>query len=147
MSNYIGKSPQDVLDGVTRQYLYGLRRNDDGELFLVRIDQLQGGDENSIVINNQGTRDASFPDFEEGISYFEGIDESHDVVYSNLRYPQLKWDNRAISYYVETGTGQFVQRVNEDFTYPDKISTPGYNEGLDSQVLDNTEYTDAERNQ
>lgn len=146
MTYYVGKNPTDVLDGVVSQYLYGLRRNDDGELFLIRVDQLQGGDENSIVINNQGTRDASFPDFEEGISYFEGIDDSHDIVYPNLRYPQLKWDNRALSYYVEEGTGQFVQRVNEDFEYPENISSPGYNEGRDEQVLDNAEYTDAERN-
>jgi len=145
MTYYVGKSPQDVLDGIERQYLYGIRRNDDGELFLIRIDQLQGGDQNSIVVNEQGTRDASFPDFEEGISFFEGIDETHDIVYDNLRYPQLKWDNRALSYYVEAETGQFVQRVNEDFQYPEDISTPGYGEGQDNQVLANTDFTDAVR--
>jgi hypothetical protein len=145
MTYYVGKSPQDVLDGIERQYLYGIRRNDDGELFLIRIDQLQGGDQNSIVVNEQGTRDASFPDFEEGISFFEGIDETHDIVYDNLRYPQLKWDNRALSYYVEAETGQFVQRVNEDFDYPEDISTSGYGEGQDNTVLANTDYTDAVR--
>lgn len=147
MSYYIGSSPQTVLDGISKKYLYGLRRNDDGELFLIRVNQLGGGESNSITINEQGTRDNSFPDFEEGVDYLEGIDENHDVVYTNLRYPQLKWDSRSLTFYVEEGNGQFVQRVSENYRYPEKISSPGYNEGRDSEVLANSEYTEIESNQ
>jgi len=108
MTHYIGNSPQTVLDGIRSKYLYGLRRNDDGELFLVRVDQLDAGSANSIIINEQGTSTENFPDFEEGISYLDGIDETHDVVYPNLRYPQLNWNSRLLTYYVEPNTGQFV---------------------------------------
>jgi len=145
MTYFVGGTPQDILGGLAKKYLYGLRRNDDGELFLYRIDQLNGGDENSIVINEQGASEESFPDFEEGISYLDGVDESHDIVYPNLRYPQLKWDSRSLTFYVEEGTGQFVQRVSEDYVYPENISTPGYGEGKDNQVLSNTDFTDAVR--
>jgi len=145
MTHYIGNSPQTVLDGIRSKYLYGLRRNDDGELFLVRVDQLDAGSANSIIINEQGTSTENFPDFEEGISYLDGIDETHDVVYPNLRYPQLNWNSRLLTYYVEPNTGQFVQRVSEDYSYPEGISTPGYNEGTDFQVLANSDFTDAAR--
>lgn len=122
-----------------------MRRNDDGELFLTRVDQLDGGDDNSIVINEQGTGEENFPDFEEGINYLSGIDENHDIVYPNLRYPQLKWDSRSLTYYVDPSTGQFVQRVSEDYVYPEGTSTPGYGTGVDSQVLANSDFTDAAR--
>jgi hypothetical protein len=145
MTYFVGGSPQDILQGLAKKYLYGLRRNDDGELFLTRVDQLDGGAENSIVINEQGTGEDNFPDFEEGVNYLDGVNETHDIVYPNLRYPQLKWDSRSLTFYVEEGTGQFVQRVSEDYVYPEKISTPGYGEGVDSQVLANTDFTDAAR--
>ena len=40
MTQYIGNSPTDVLNGFIKRYFYGSRRNDDGELFLIRLDQL-----------------------------------------------------------------------------------------------------------
>ena len=39
MSHYIGNSPESIIQGFIKQYFYGMRRNDDGELFLVRQDQ------------------------------------------------------------------------------------------------------------
>ena len=97
MSYYIGNNPQDALNGIIKRYFYGLRRNDDGEVFLIRLDQLQGGT-NTIIINDLGTADENFPDFEEGIDYLDGIDENHDIVYDNLRYPQIKWVGRSLTY-------------------------------------------------
>jgi len=145
MTYFVGGSPQDILQGLAKKYLYGMRRNDDGELFLFRVDQLDGGDENSIVINEQGTGEENFPDFEEGINFLSGIDEKHDIVYPNLRYPQIKWDSRSLTYYVAEDTGQFIQRVSEDYVYPEGISTPSYSDGTDSEVLANTGFTDAAR--
>ena len=95
MSHYIGSNPTDVANGFIKRYFYGLRRNDDGELFLVRVDQLAGGDTNSITINDLGISEENFLDFEEGIDYLDGINESKDIVYPNLRYPQLRWDGRS----------------------------------------------------
>ena len=66
MTQYVGNNPTDVLDGFIKRYFYGLRRNDDGELFLVRLDQLAPGTD-PITLNELGEADGNFPDFEEGI--------------------------------------------------------------------------------
>ena len=135
MSYYIGTSPSEVLNGFIKRYFYGLRRNDDGELFLVVSDQLGAGEANSVVINDIGPEIGNFPDFEEGIDFLDGVDEDHNVVYSNLRYQQIKWEGRALLYYIEPETGHFVQRISEAYTYPTGNSSAGYGEGNDAQVL------------
>lgn len=135
MSYYIGSNPQEISAGIIKRYFYGLRRNDDGELYFIRLDQLQGGTE-PITINNLGTADENFPDFEEGIDYLDGIDEDHNIVYDNLRYPQLRWDGRSLSYYIETDTGFLIQRISEGYDYEDNISSPGYGEGRDNEVIE-----------
>ena len=135
MSHFIGNTPEQVASGFIKRYFYGLRRNDDGELFLVRVDQLQGGNENVVVINDLGVEEENFPDFEEGIDFLDGVDNDGNVVYPNLRYPQLKWDGRSLVYYIEQDTGFLVQRISEGYDFPENISSPGYGEGVDSQVL------------
>ena len=107
MTQYVGNSPSDVLDGFIKRYFYGIRRNDDGELFLIRLDQL-GQADTAISINELGEADGNFPDFEEGIDYLDGLDEEHNILYANLRYPQFKWDGRSLLYYVDQTDGQFV---------------------------------------
>lgn len=126
MTYFVGNNPQDVIGGVIKRYWYGLRRNDDGELFLIRIDQLQGGAENSAIINELGDPTENFSDFEEGIDFLDGIDSDHNIVYDNLRYQQLRWDGRSLLYYIEPETGQFVQLISEGYDYPDGISAEGY---------------------
>ena len=135
MSYYIGTSPSEVLGGFIKRYFYGLRRNDDGELFLVVSDQLGSGDDNSVVINDIGPSEENFPDFEEGIDFLDGVDEDHNVVYDNLRYQQIKWEGRSLLYYIEPDTGVFVQRISEAYTYPTNISSSGYGEGNDAAVI------------
>ena len=135
MAYYIGTSPSEVSAGFIKRYLYGLRRNDDGELFLVVSDQLGSGDDNGVIINDIGPSAENFPDFEEGIDFLDGVDEEHNIVYDNLRYQQIKWEGRSLLYYIEPDTGIFVQRISEAYTYPDNISSPGYSDGNDSQVV------------
>lgn len=125
MSHYIGNSPSAIIDGFIKRYFYGLRRNDDGELFLIRVDQLRGGEE-VAVINDIGVGENNYPDFEEGIDFLEGLDANHDIVYENLRYPQIKWDGRLLTYYIDPADGQFIVRISEDYQYPENISGPGY---------------------
>jgi hypothetical protein len=144
-SKYIGVTPDRFFDGFERKFLYGLRRNDDGEVFLIKINQAAPEEDNSIVINDTGPVEENFPDFEEGIDFLSGVDEDRNVVYDNLRYTQIKWDNRSMTFYIEPDSGQFVQRVSKGFQHPDGISTPGYSEGQDQNVLANTDFTDAER--
>jgi len=124
MSHYIGNSPDSIIDGFIKRYFYGLRRNDDGELFLIRVDQLSG--EGTAVVNDIGVGENNYPDFEEGIDFLEGIDADHDIVYDNLRYQQIKWDGRLLTYYIDPTDGQFIVRISEDYQYPENISGPGY---------------------
>jgi hypothetical protein len=135
MTHYVGNTPQDVLAGIIKRYLYGLRRNIDGELYLIRSDQLSVAEGNSVVINDIGEEVENFPDFEEGIDFLDGIDEEHNVVYDNLRYPQLKWEGRSLTYFIDPDTGEFVLRVSEGYDFPEGISSPGYGEGLDGVVV------------
>ena len=133
MAYYIGQTPETIINGFIKQYFYGMRRNDDGELFLLRQDQLSG--QGTATINDIGIGENNYPDFEEGIDFLDGIDEEHNIVYDNLRYPQLKWEGRSLLYYIEPDTGVFVQRISEAYTYPDKNSSPAYGEGNDALVL------------
>lgn len=126
MTYYVGNNPQNVLDGIIKRYFYGLRRNDDGELFLIRADQLQGGSENTITINDIGDAEDNYLDYEEGINFLDGIDEDHNIIYQNLRYPQFKWDGRSLLYIIDPEDGQFILRISEIYAYPENISGPGY---------------------
>ena len=124
MSHYIGNNPESIVQGFIKQYFYGMRRNEDGELFLLRVDQLSG--QGTATINDIGVGENNYPDFEEGIDFLEGIDANHDIVYENLRYQQIKWDGRLLTYYIDPTDGQFIVRISEDYVYPDNISGPGY---------------------
>ena len=135
MTYYIGTSPTDVINGFIKRFMYGLRRNDDGELFLIKIDQLSGGDANIAVVNDIGIAAENYLDFEEGIDYLAGIDEDHEIVNDNLRYPQFKWDNRSLTYFIDPVDGQFIQRLSEAYIYPENISSPAYGDGPDSDVI------------
>jgi hypothetical protein len=135
MTHYVGNTPQDVLAGIIKRYFYGIRRNIDGELFLIRSDQLAAGQDNPVVINDIGEAEDNFPDFEEGIDFLDGIDEDHNIVYENLRYPQIKWEGRSITYFIDDVTGEFTLRVSEGYDFPPNISSPGYGEVADNQVI------------
>jgi len=135
MSYYIGTTPTEVANGFIKRYFYGLRRNEDGELFLVQLDQLRGGGENVVIVNDLGIAAENYPDFEEGIDFLDGIDIEHEQLYPNLRYQQFKWENRSLLYYIDNDTGFFVQRISESYDYPDKNSSPGYGDGDDSLVI------------
>jgi hypothetical protein len=118
---YVGTSPDSAL-GDSPNYFYAIRRNNDGELFLVRSDQLR--DKDSITINEPGAPGENFEDLEPGIDYFEGIQANHEPAFANIKYPQYRWDNRSILYYVDE-EGQLVERINYSYTYPTGISSNG----------------------
>lgn len=118
---YLGVDPNEVL-GDSPRYFYGMRKNQDGELFLVRSDQLK--DTDSIELNISGSAAETFQDFEAGINFLDGIDADHNVVFDNLKYPQYKWDDRPLFYYIDS-QGQLVIRINRGFIYPEGISSNG----------------------
>jgi len=111
---YLGQSPDESL-GDSPRYLYLIRRNEDGELFLYRSDQAK--DKDSIEINLPGAPAENFEDFEPGIDYFEGIAADHEVAYANLVWTQYRWDNRNMLYYIDS-EGRLTQRINQGYTYP-----------------------------
>ena len=116
---YFGRTPVETL-GDSPRYWYALRRNADGELYIVRSDQLADLDEYDI--NLPGDPAENFEDFEPGIDYFEGIDADHEPEYDNMYYTQYRWDDRSVFYYVDA-EGQLVQRIFKSFIYPDGVSS------------------------
>lgn len=111
---YLGTSPEETL-GDSPRYWYAIRRNEDGELFLLRSDQLK--DKDSVELNIPGDPAENFEDFEPGVDYFDGIDANHNKPDENLVWTQYRWDNRSMLYYVDS-EGRLVQRINQSYAYP-----------------------------
>jgi len=121
-ANYTGFTPDHIYNAVQDRFFYGLRRTDNGELFLSKADQLKTTD--SITINNPGDPVQNYPSFEQGQDFYEGRDVNHDLVYENLNYEQFRWDDRNISYYIDAD-GELVARVNQKHVYDDNSSSNG----------------------
>lgn len=119
MSNYyLGTAPEQVI-GDTPRYFYALRRNANGSLFLVKNDNIKDGQ--SIEINDPGPSSDNYTDFEVGVDFYEGINANHQEVFGNLKYPQYRWDNRSILYYINA-EGELVARINQGYVYPTGVS-------------------------
>lgn len=116
---YLGRDPIETL-GDSKRYWYALRRNEDGELFIVRSDQ--STDKESYELNTPGDPTENFEEFVSGVDYFDGIDANHEPVKENMYYTQYRWDNRSIFYYVDN-QGQLVQRLFQGYTYPTGTSS------------------------
>lgn len=118
-NNYVlGNDPQTLL-GDSPRFFYGLRKNENGSIFLQRIDQIK--DKESVQINEPGNPEDNYNDFEVGVDFFEGIDVNHNTVFENLKYQQYKWDSRSIFYYVDSD-GQLVARINQGHNYDNNDS-------------------------
>jgi hypothetical protein len=122
MTQYAGNDVTSVTGNIDGRYMYALRRTDQGELFFTKIDQMESGA--SIQINSPGDPTYNYNDFEQGIDFYEGRDQNHEVVYPNLNYEQLRWDNRHLNYYVND-EGEFVLVFNEAHTYATDVSSDG----------------------
>lgn len=110
---YLGVDPLTRL-GDTPRFFYGLRKNENGSLFLQKNDQTK--DKDAIEINNIGDEADNFTDFEIGVDFFEGLDVNHNLAYKNLKYQQYRWDDRAIFYYIDD-EGQLVAKLNAGHVY------------------------------
>ena len=122
MSNYTGTTPDRINGAIPDRYFYGLRRTDNGELFIGKMDQMSTTD--NVTINNPGDPTKNYPSFQEGQDFYEGRDVNHNLVYENLNYEQLRWDGRNISYYINS-EGELIARVNHSFTYDENSSSNG----------------------
>jgi hypothetical protein len=111
-NNVYGQSTDDL--GGAPRYLYALRRTDDGDLYISKVDQLSNTD--SIQINAPGDEIDNFTEFDVGVDFLEGRDIYHNLIYPNLNYEQMRWDDRNIYYYINSN-GEFVARVNQRYSY------------------------------
>ena len=116
---YLGTTPIEGL-GDSPRYWYALRRNEDGELFLVRSDQIT--DQEAYELNIPGEPSEDYTEFEIGVDFLDGIDENHELFKENLYYPQFRWDNRSLFYYIGSD-GSLIVRINKGYTYPTGISS------------------------
>jgi hypothetical protein len=116
---YFGRTPVETL-GDSPRYWYAMRRNEDGELYCVRSDQLI--DDGSYEINAPGDIEENFEGFEPGVDYFDGVDVQHNIVFDNLVYTQYRWDDRLIFYFVDD-EGRLSQRIFGSYIYPQGISS------------------------
>lgn len=116
---YLGTTPLESL-GESPRYWYALRRNEDGELFLVRSDQIT--DLGSYQINIPGPSEEDFDNFIVGTDFLDGLDVNHEKPKENMYYPQYRWDDRGLFYYVDE-EGMFTVRINRGYSYPPGISS------------------------
>ena len=117
---YVGNNPDQLIQqlGETR-YFYALRRDEQGYLYLYKVDQLAGNDD-IIQINKIGDDpNKDFVDFEFGVDFFDGRLENHeiDANIENIMWEQYRWDSRNIFYYINDN-GEFVVRINQPYAYP-----------------------------
>lgn len=117
---YVGTDPSEISQQYgNARFFYGLRRTDDGYLYLFKLDQLAGqGDILQInKIGDDSTKD--YQDFAVGEDFFDGRLEDHtvDPAITNLNWEQFRWDSRNLFYYINDD-GEFVIRVNTPWPYP-----------------------------
>ena len=71
-----------------------------------------------IQINRPGGVDGNYTEFQAGESFFEGRNPNHVLVFDNLVFEQMRWDDQNIYYYIND-EGEVVLRVNTRYTYPE----------------------------
>ena len=75
--NYVGQAP---LQGDTdERYFYALRRDDDGQMFIQKVDMASPSD--SAQINRPGGTDGNYTEFQSGEDFFEGRNPNHVLVF------------------------------------------------------------------
>lgn len=105
---------------IANRFFYAIRRNEDGEIFLAKVDQAKKGD--SVTIFTGEVSADTLQNFEDGQAFFEGRDVYHELVYPDtLKYEQYKWDDKNVFYYVDDD-GYFTLVVNENHVYDDTTS-------------------------
>ena len=126
MSNTDGQDTNVYLEnGVKDRYFYGLRRTDEGELYIGKVDQLSAND--PVTINLPGNIDDNYKEFDQGYDFYEGRDLNHSKPFVNLKYEQFRWDDVNLNYYIND-EGEFVVRLNSNrgdgtITYPQTDET------------------------
>ena len=119
MSNTVGQDTVVYLEnGIKSRYFYGLRRTDEGTLYIGKVDQLQAND--PVTINVPGAIVDNYEGFDQGEDFYEGRDLNHAKPFKNLKYEQFRWDDVNLNYYIND-EGERVDidgnLLNEDGIY------------------------------
>ena len=121
---YVGNNPDQLIQqlGETR-YLYALRRDEQGYLYLYKTDQLAGNADTFQVNRIGDDPNKDYTDFEFGVDFFDGRLENHEIDpnIENINWEQYRWDSRNIFYYINDN-GEFVVRINQPYDYPPDLS-------------------------
>ena len=72
-----------------------------------------------VQINRPGGTDGNYTEFYAGED-FEGRNPNHVLVFDNLLYEQMRWDDKNIYYYVNS-EGEVVLRINTKYEYDNGI--------------------------
>jgi len=121
---YVGTTLEQFAANTDYRYFYGIRRTEQGELFLGKLDYFSKND--SISINKPGVVADNLPSFAEGEDFFEGRNVKHEIVYENLNYEQFVWGNNDIYYFVND-EGELILKIYESHTYESGVSSDGKN--------------------
>lgn len=116
MAFLLGNDAGSLLNGQPR-YFYALRRTEQGDLYVSRVDQL-GND--SIQINDIGDPDDDYNKFQVGVDNFNGRGINHERTYVNLKFDQYRWDDRFLSYYIDED-GYLSAIIGKDREYPTDV--------------------------
>jgi hypothetical protein len=111
---YVGDVAYSIL-GNDPRYLYALRREEDGTLYLNRFDQI--GAETWVVNTPGGDPAEDYNDFTFNVDFLDGRNPDKTIEYDNLIYEQWRFDPRFVAYYINED-GYLVARVGRDFDYP-----------------------------
>ena len=76
----------------------------------------------SAQINRPGGTDGNYTEFQSGEDFFEGRNPNHVLVFDNLLYEQMRWDDKNIYYYVNA-EGEVVLRINTKYEYDNGVSS------------------------
>jgi hypothetical protein len=117
MTYYVGNENNlsDLLGSGNPRFFYALRRDDLGNLFFAKIDQIK--DTDTIIVNDPGLTENNYEEFAYGVDYFDGrLESDHSRPDSNLHWDQYRWDNKNTFYYINDN-GEFVVRINQQYNY------------------------------
>lgn len=118
MTQYIGPSPD--YSTTSNRYLYALRRDSEGTLYIARLDSKDSTESITLVNDVLPESLSALIDLDSG-EYFDGRSNiTRELASTALNYEQWRWENKFISYYINTD-GEFVALVGEDRTYPTDV--------------------------
>lgn len=118
--NYLGAVGSESTLGTSNQrYFYAIRTDEEGNIFITKIDIWTSSD--TIEINAPGDTDDDWEYFELGVDYFDGKNPvTHEKDTPNLNFDQYRFDSRSAYYYINAN-GELIVRYNQEYNYSQDV--------------------------